>query len=226
MSRITTILCLALSVLCACRKNNNGGTFSFKGRWLEDCGGAPVANKNVNAVMYIYGFNKKDRYSASGVTDADGNFSITLPNHGATSGLSFDGGAYIPVGYTDAGDGNVYDLGTVYSRCSTEAVVRIRFSTPHADTFYIGSSALSAYDSIYPATGTAYMHLANVNRTGMDYNAESHSYQYSGSFNYLYGFGWKQYFNTLNVNGGPKLAHIANAFSLCSPPDTVEIDVP
>lgn len=221
-----TLLFLACGLLSACRKNDNGGSFTYKGRWLEDCNGTPVANKTLKAEMYIYGFNKKDRYDAACITDSLGNFSLTLPNHGSSVDLRFITEAYIPVNYTDGGNGNVYDLGTVYTHCNAEAVIRVHFNVAHTDTFYIGSPALNAYDHIYPASGTNYIKLSIENGIGMDYNEEQHLYHYSTGLNYLYGFGWQHFYDTLHTNGGPKLLHLDNVFSACGSPYTVDLFVP
>jgi hypothetical protein len=221
-----TLLFLACGLLSACRKNDNGGSFTYKGRWLEDCSGTPVANKTLKAEMYIYGFNKKDRYDATCITDSLGNFSLALPNHGSSVDLRFITEAYIPVNNTEGGNGNVYDLGTVYSRCNINAVLRVHFNSPHADTFYIGGSFGSTYGSIYPASGTGILSISIVNQTSMIYNSEQHSYHYDTRLNYLYGFGWQQYHDAFKTNGGPKLIHMENVFSICSPPDTVDLTVP
>lgn len=200
-----------------CKKADNGGTFTVKGQWLEDCSGAAHAGERLEISLVRYGINTKETFEnvGSGMTDAEGRFSIICENHGNAELLikATQGG----VGNLNVlgGDGKVDDLGILYDQYSAAATLKFVFAQAHADTFFVTDGITRDTFSFYPAAGTQVINLSKTR-----YHERTNRI-----FQGHYGLGRADFTKPVN-SGDSRLLLVYDAYRICGSGDATVINIP
>jgi hypothetical protein len=204
--------------------NDNGGTFTLKGRWLYNCNGKPHAYDTIRIQISVltktYPSHVTKEYDGgSGITDSQGYFSIICDNYGSSTLKITTQNRFYSIG-VPGGNGKVYDMGDtyLYDAYTASAILKVVFATPHSDTFYIGYNN-DIYGSIYPATGTKYLVLNGDASLAFKNN----NFGYYSIFNYSYGFSWSGYWAAYH---NYQFYALSNIFSVCTSADTTTLYIP
>lgn len=230
---IKTIFTLALILIASlaitgCKKkdkeNNGEGTFTLKGRIMEDCNTPGVGHEI--KLRKIGDWVSPFRDVGSARTNPDGTFEMECKNYGSGSFILSDARGYDWFdGYNiNVQKDSVVDIGTMYASASSRAYVRIHFTGTYGpnDTFIIGQPGFVMH-RIHPIPQRDIRLFGKI----------SYYYPYTGgtsSVGLNYGIGQKDFDSSYNfpgVHGGnvPQYNRLYIIAEACNVPDTTDLIV-